>query len=327
MRLRRDLREHASDLAFGVDDERRALHAPVGLAVVLLLDPRPVGLGDRVVGVGEQRCRRELAEFFTSATVSGETPRTSRRRRRSRMSGRGCCTSVSIRARHADRSGDDGLAASDASVTSPPSWSGAKSGARVPVSAQCAPPLHGPEPGPLRAPLSHPAIDLYTSHVKTRASPRVGHGHVLQQRQVDADHRRSMTCAGRRLRRVCQLRDLRRRPHQWDIVASAKDIRAATPAGSSTTRCGSTRRRLRQARPHPCTCGSSISRRRTSRTSATRTPSGSRGNCRGKAGRPPAPSASRQAVQVHDLGPRRGEVARELLVRVVTRVDLGQRAR
>ena len=38
----------------GVDEERRPRGAPVGLAVVLLLDPRAVGLGGLVVDVGEE---------------------------------------------------------------------------------------------------------------------------------------------------------------------------------------------------------------------------------------------------------------------------------
>jgi hypothetical protein len=43
------------DAAVGVDDERRALGAHVGLAVHRLLHPDAVQLADGVVGVGEQR--------------------------------------------------------------------------------------------------------------------------------------------------------------------------------------------------------------------------------------------------------------------------------
>src|SRR3954462_6029893 len=55
VRLRRGLRDDVHDGAVGVDDERRAVHAHVGLAVHRLLAPGPVLLGDRVVGVREQR--------------------------------------------------------------------------------------------------------------------------------------------------------------------------------------------------------------------------------------------------------------------------------
>ena len=55
MRLRRGLRDHVHDRAVGVDDERRAVHAHVRLAVHLLLAPDAVLLGDGVVRVGEQR--------------------------------------------------------------------------------------------------------------------------------------------------------------------------------------------------------------------------------------------------------------------------------
>ena len=55
VRLRRRLLDHVRDRALGIDDERRPLDAPVGLAVIALLDPGAVGVRDRVVGVGEQR--------------------------------------------------------------------------------------------------------------------------------------------------------------------------------------------------------------------------------------------------------------------------------
>ena len=52
--LRLDLRPGPRDPPVRVDEERPPGGAPVGLAVVLLLDPRPVGLGDLVVDVGEE---------------------------------------------------------------------------------------------------------------------------------------------------------------------------------------------------------------------------------------------------------------------------------
>ena len=49
------LYQASADLALLVDQERRADDAHVGLAVVLLLPPHAVRLGDGVVGVGQQR--------------------------------------------------------------------------------------------------------------------------------------------------------------------------------------------------------------------------------------------------------------------------------
>ena len=76
VRLRRRLRDHVRDLPVGADDEGAALDAPVGLAVVALLDPGAVGVGDRVVGVGEQGEVEPYlpANFATASTSSGEIP-------------------------------------------------------------------------------------------------------------------------------------------------------------------------------------------------------------------------------------------------------------
>src|SRR4051812_26421397 len=49
-----DLLDDLAHHAVGVDDERRAAGAPVGLAVHGLLDPHAVGLGHRVVLIGQQ---------------------------------------------------------------------------------------------------------------------------------------------------------------------------------------------------------------------------------------------------------------------------------
>src|SRR5436190_1722749 len=64
MALRLDLRPGSRDAAVRVDQERRPGDAHVGPAVVLLLDPRAVRLGDRVVRVGEEEERQSelLAE-------------------------------------------------------------------------------------------------------------------------------------------------------------------------------------------------------------------------------------------------------------------------
>ena len=69
--LRLDLRPDAGDAAVRPDQERGPCHAPVGLAVVLLLDPRAVGVGDRVVLVGEQR-ERQL-ELLAEGALAGRT--------------------------------------------------------------------------------------------------------------------------------------------------------------------------------------------------------------------------------------------------------------
>src|SRR5947209_3230087 len=55
MRLRRHLGDHVPDDALLIEDERRSLHPPICLSIHRLLRPHPVGLGDRVVGVAEQR--------------------------------------------------------------------------------------------------------------------------------------------------------------------------------------------------------------------------------------------------------------------------------
>lgn len=54
VRFRMGTRQDVGDLLIGVDHERRARDAPVGAAVHVLLHPGAVGLGDAVVGVGEQ---------------------------------------------------------------------------------------------------------------------------------------------------------------------------------------------------------------------------------------------------------------------------------
>ena len=77
--LRLDLWPDAGDPAVRPDQERGPRRAPVGLAVVLLLDPRAVGVGDRVVLVGEQRERQLelLAEGALAGRTLGLTPQTS----------------------------------------------------------------------------------------------------------------------------------------------------------------------------------------------------------------------------------------------------------
>ena len=79
MALRLDLRPDPGDPAVRVDQERRPGGAPVRLAVVLLLDPRAVGLGDRVRLVGEERERQVelLAEGALGAAPCGLMPHTS----------------------------------------------------------------------------------------------------------------------------------------------------------------------------------------------------------------------------------------------------------
>ena len=64
-----DLRPDPRDPAVGIDQERGAADAHVRLAVVLLLDPRAVGLGDRVVLVGQQRERQ--AELLAERALAG----------------------------------------------------------------------------------------------------------------------------------------------------------------------------------------------------------------------------------------------------------------
>src|SRR5439155_20594720 len=49
-----DLLPGSGDASLGIDEERPARSPHVGPAVVLLLDPRAVGLGDLVVGVGQE---------------------------------------------------------------------------------------------------------------------------------------------------------------------------------------------------------------------------------------------------------------------------------
>src|SRR5439155_14936479 len=55
MTLRLDLRPGSRDPPVRPDEERRARDTHVGLAVVLFLDPRTIGFGDRVALVGEKR--------------------------------------------------------------------------------------------------------------------------------------------------------------------------------------------------------------------------------------------------------------------------------
>src|SRR6266576_634924 len=65
-----DLRPDPRDPAVGTDEERRPRRAPVGLPVVLLLDPRAVRLGDGVALVGEQR-ERQLELLAEGAFAGG----------------------------------------------------------------------------------------------------------------------------------------------------------------------------------------------------------------------------------------------------------------
>src|SRR3954452_2398116 len=60
VRLRRDLGEVMGDLAVAVDYEGGAQVAPVLAPVHRLLGPDPVGLGDGVLGVAEQREREAV---------------------------------------------------------------------------------------------------------------------------------------------------------------------------------------------------------------------------------------------------------------------------
>src|SRR4029079_16076382 len=53
--FRFDLGPDTGDPAVGIDQECRPRHAPVRLAVILFLDPRPVSICDRVILVGEER--------------------------------------------------------------------------------------------------------------------------------------------------------------------------------------------------------------------------------------------------------------------------------
>src|SRR5262249_1052832 len=68
MTLRLDPGPAPGNPAVGVDEERASGDAPVRLAVVLLLDPRPVGVGDGVVGVGEES--EWQAELLAEAAVA-----------------------------------------------------------------------------------------------------------------------------------------------------------------------------------------------------------------------------------------------------------------
>ena len=63
-----DLRPDPGDPPVRVDEERRPRRAPVRLAVVLLLDPRAVGLGDLVLDVGEERERQ--AELLAECALA-----------------------------------------------------------------------------------------------------------------------------------------------------------------------------------------------------------------------------------------------------------------
>src|SRR6478735_9312330 len=77
MTLGLHLRPDARDATLRIDQERPPRRAPVGLAVVLLLDPRAVFLGDGVVDVGEQGERQVelLAEgALGCAPLRADTP-------------------------------------------------------------------------------------------------------------------------------------------------------------------------------------------------------------------------------------------------------------
>ena len=68
-----DLGPGARDAAVRIDQERAAGDAPVGLAVVLLLDPAAVGVGDGMVLVGQQRERQ--AELLAEGALAGRSLR------------------------------------------------------------------------------------------------------------------------------------------------------------------------------------------------------------------------------------------------------------
>jgi len=67
--LRLDVAEHVPDAALLVDHERRAQNALVRPAIVLLLAPRVVRLGDLVVGIAQQVVGQ--AQFGLEALVRG----------------------------------------------------------------------------------------------------------------------------------------------------------------------------------------------------------------------------------------------------------------
>src|SRR3954452_3480902 len=69
--FRRNLRPDTRNAAGGDHEERRPRRPPVRLAVIVLLDPRAVRLGDLVVLVGEQRERQVelLAERLLARAI------------------------------------------------------------------------------------------------------------------------------------------------------------------------------------------------------------------------------------------------------------------
>src|ERR671919_261634 len=71
--LRLDLRPDAGDAALRVDEERRPGRTHVRAAVVVLLDPRPVGLRRLVPLVGEERERQ--SELLAEVTLAGSALR------------------------------------------------------------------------------------------------------------------------------------------------------------------------------------------------------------------------------------------------------------
>src|SRR5215208_5368960 len=70
------LRPDPCNPSLRIDEERRARRAPVGLAVVVLLDPRAVGLGDGVIRVGQEHERETelLAERLLARCALGTDP-------------------------------------------------------------------------------------------------------------------------------------------------------------------------------------------------------------------------------------------------------------
>src|SRR4051812_20347599 len=66
-----DLRPDARDVAVPPDQESGPCHPPVGLAVVLLLDPRAVRLSDRMVLVGQERERQ--FELLAERALAGRS--------------------------------------------------------------------------------------------------------------------------------------------------------------------------------------------------------------------------------------------------------------
>jgi hypothetical protein len=69
-----DLWPGPRDATLGIDEERRSGGAPVLLPVPVLLDPRAIGVGDIVLGVGEER--EGESELLAERPLAGGALRT-----------------------------------------------------------------------------------------------------------------------------------------------------------------------------------------------------------------------------------------------------------